>query len=195
MIGVIRSHVRPRLDRCTRRTIDGVRRNRLTYLEREALVDLARVVREIERRALPGALIEAGCALGGSAIVIAQAKTRSRPFYIYDVFGMIPAPSDRDGTDVLARFGIISAGEASGIQGGDAYYGYRDDLKGDGEAAFERFGLPLEANSVQLVQGRYEETLWPVEPVAMAHTDCDWHEPATVCHERIGPMVVPGGTL
>jgi hypothetical protein len=194
MISAIRSHFRGRLDRSTRRTIDGVQRERLTYLERDALIDLALLVREIERRALPGVLIEAGCALGGSAIVIAQAKAGSRPFYVYDVFGMIPAPSDRDDADVLERFRTIAAGEAPGIKG-DPYYGYRNDLKGDVEAAFDRFGLPLQANSVQLVEGRYEDTLWPAEAVAMAHIDCDWHDSVIVCLERIGPKLVPGGAL
>jgi hypothetical protein len=194
MSRAVRPHLRRRLDRSTRRVIRRARRERLTYLESEALADLALVVREVERWALPGILVEAGCALGGSALVIAQAKAAPRPFFVHDVFGMIPAPSERDDEDVHERFRLIAAGESKGIRG-DTYYGYRNDLKSEVEAAFVRFGLPLRANSIQLIQGRYEEKLWPDGPVAMAHIDCDWHDSVMVCLERIGPMLVPGGTL
>lgn len=40
----------------------------LTYLPPAALGELHRTVQSIERRRLPGMVIEAGCALGGSAI-------------------------------------------------------------------------------------------------------------------------------
>jgi hypothetical protein len=29
--------------------------------------------------------------------------------------------------------------------------------------------------------------LKPVEPVAHAHIDCDWHDSVMVCLERVGP--------
>jgi asparagine synthase (glutamine-hydrolysing) len=194
MIAGLRSRVSRGLDRRSRRTVDRVLQERLTYLEPDALLDLARLVRAIERRKLPGVLIEAGCALGGSAIVIAQAKRPSRPFDVYDVFGLIPEPSDRDGPDVLERYETIAAGHARGIRG-DTYYGYREDLRRDVEDAFRRFDLPVSANAVRLVKGRFEDTMHPQEAVALAHLDCDWHDSVLVCLERIAPMMVPGGTF
>jgi asparagine synthase (glutamine-hydrolysing) len=74
---------------------------------------------------------------------------------------------------------MIASGQAEGIQG-DTYYGYRPDLKYDVEAAFSRFGLPLADNTVQLIEGRYEDTLWPTEPVAFAHIDCSCAESTSV---------------
>jgi hypothetical protein len=88
---------RRRVTRSSTRTIARVRRERLTYVETDALADIARAVADLEKRALPGMLIEAGCALGGSAIVNAQAKARSRLLTVYDVFGMIPSLSENDG--------------------------------------------------------------------------------------------------
>ena len=42
-----------------------VRKRRLTYLGYDALSDLDRAVRRIESAAVPGIILEAGCALGG----------------------------------------------------------------------------------------------------------------------------------
>jgi hypothetical protein len=53
MVGRLRSYARGRLDRRSRRAVGRVLSERLTYLERDALLDLARLVREIEHAALP----------------------------------------------------------------------------------------------------------------------------------------------
>jgi hypothetical protein len=107
--------------------VRAVRNDSLTFLETEALNDLYESVTSLEKNRVPGILIEAGCALGGSAIVMATAKSDARPFYIYDVFGMIPPPSSRDGEDVHRRYEIIKSGKSKGI-GGQKYYGYVDGL-------------------------------------------------------------------
>ena len=57
-----------------------MRADSLTYLEHDALLDLFDRVQEIEEQRRDGILIEAGCVLGGSAIVIATAKSRGRRF-------------------------------------------------------------------------------------------------------------------
>src|SRR5688500_17396196 len=72
--------VRWLLDRNMRRVVKRVRRDSLTYLGRNALIDLYRTADSLEQRAVPGMFIEAGCALGGSAVVIASAKSVSRSF-------------------------------------------------------------------------------------------------------------------
>ena len=36
--------------------------------------------------------------------------------YIYDVFGMIPAPSEEDGEDVYKRYEVIVSGKSKGIK-------------------------------------------------------------------------------
>lgn len=176
------------------RLAERVRESRLTYLGVEALSDLHDAVRRVERRRIPGRLIEAGCGLGGSAIVMAAAKGAGRPLFVHDVFAMIPPPGPEDGPDVVARFAEIASGGATGI-GGDPYYGYRDDLLEHVQANFAQFGMPADDFDVHFVPGTFEETLWPEGPVAMAHIDGDWYASVHVCLERIAPNVPSGGVM
>ena len=97
-------------------------------------------MQELEQGRVVGSVIEAGCALGGSAIVLAASKTKARPMYVYDVFGTIPPPSDADGEDVLRRYEEIVAGRSKGI-GGDAYYGYEENLQAKVRASFRPIRL------------------------------------------------------
>ncbi|WP_352750147.1 hypothetical protein [Mesorhizobium sp. M0701] len=48
------------------------------------------------REKVPGDFIEYGIALGGSAIYIASELDGDRHFHGYDVFGMIPSPTEQD---------------------------------------------------------------------------------------------------
>jgi Macrocin-O-methyltransferase (TylF) len=171
-----------------RRSISRVCREQLTFLGERALLDLYRLAARLDRA--EGVIVEAGCARGGSALVIAGAKSPERPFYVYDVFGLIPPPSDKDGEDVHKRYEVIARGEA-----GENYYGYEEDLDGQVRESFTRFGLPVEDNNVHLVKGFYEVTLNPSEPVALAHIDCDWYDSVTTCLSRIEPLLVPGGVM
>jgi len=139
-------------------------------------------------------LIEAGCALGGSAIVMASAKSTSRPFYVYDVFGMIPPPSEHDDADVQNRYQIIKNGQSEGIQG-NTYYGYVQDLLTKVTENFRRHGLPVESNNIHLVQGLFQDALRVNEPVALAHVDGDWYESVMTCLQRIEPRLTSGGVL
>jgi hypothetical protein len=77
--------------------IGEVRRQKLTYLSVGALNDLFEAAVQADRSRRPGVFIEAGCALGGSAIVLAKAKQPQRPLFVHDVFGMIPPPNEEDG--------------------------------------------------------------------------------------------------
>jgi predicted O-methyltransferase YrrM len=176
------------------RTIARARAEHLTYLKPENLRELARAVRELEEDGLPGLVIEAGTARGGSAIVLAAAKARERPMKVYDVFGMIPAPGERDGADVHERYATIASGEARGV-GGETYYGYRDDLYAEVRESFSRLGFPVEENNVELIRGLFEDTIELDEPVAFAHLDGDWYESTMTCLERIAPLLVPGGRI
>ena len=149
---------------------------------------------DIERDQLPGLVIEAGTARGGSAIVLAAAKAPERPMKVYDVFGMIPPPSEHDGADVHQRYETIAGGAAKGV-GGDTYYGYRDDLYQEVTDSFARLGVPVAERNVELVKGLFEDTIELDEPVALAHLDGDWYESTMTCLERIAPLVVPGGRI
>lgn len=94
--------------------INRVINNKLTYLDKAALSELYLTFKSACEN---GIFIEAGCALGGSALTIAFSKSKSRPLYIYDVFDVIPPPSISDGNDVLGRYEVIKEGKSEGING------------------------------------------------------------------------------
>ena len=94
------------------RTIARARAEHLTYLKPENLRALARAVREIEEDGLPGLMIEAGAARGGSAIVLdaehqdpwrkllAGTGLHARKIggvYVYDVGGTLGSCRSRSG--------------------------------------------------------------------------------------------------
>lgn len=174
--------------------IRKVQESRLTYLDQGALCGLADQVAAIEREGVDGSIVETGCALGGSSIVIATGKSRHRRLEVYDVFGQIPAPSNRDGADVHARYDVIASGKSAGI-GGDGYYGYEQDLLAKVRANFSAFGVNADDNNVQFIRGLYEDTLRPQAPIALAHIDCDWYDSVMVCLERIVPGLAPRGRI
>lgn len=180
----------PEIARC----IDGVHSKRLTYLSPRALWDLALAVREAESKGVAGLVVEAGCALGGSSVVLARSKATARRLLVFDVFGQIPPPSERDGADVWKRYEVIEAGKSTGIAG-DPYYGYEEDLLGRVRSTFAEFGLPVESNRVELIQGLYSETLRIEEPVAVAHIDCDWYQSVLDCLRAIEPHLAVSGRL
>jgi hypothetical protein len=175
-------------------TIARARAEHLTYLKPDNLRELAAVVVELEREQRPGLIVEAGSARGGSAIVLAAAKSVARPMKVYDVFGMIPPPGEHDGADVHERYETIASGAAKGV-GGDRYYGYRDDLYGEVTESFGRLGVPVAEHNVELIQGLFEDTIDLDEPVAFAHLDGDWYESTMTCLTRIAPLLVPGGRI
>ena len=97
----------------------GVREARLTYLSEGKLTAIEKALENLIRCGVPGAFIECGVALGGSAIVVATWMPEGREFHGYDVFGMIPPPtSEHDDEKSKARFDVIKSGRSPGI-GGD----------------------------------------------------------------------------
>lgn len=174
--------------------IKSVIERKLTYLSKEKLESLANTCYEIKNQKIKGVVIEAGCALGGSAIVIAKCKESFRAFRVYDVFGMIPPPTEKDPPEVHERYQIISQGLSEGI-GGDKYYGYQNRLLGLVVENLSNFGIEIEKDSIQLIQGMVEDTMFLQEPVALAHIDVDWYSPVLTCLQRIIPRLSKGGSV
>jgi predicted O-methyltransferase YrrM len=174
--------------------VRSVHGDSLSYLEEAALNDLFQTVQVLEKQAREGILIEAGCAFGGSAIVIAAAKSKLRPLYVYDVFGMPPPVTEDDGPDGFERYSVIKSGQSEGIDG-NQYYGYVSNLLERVTDNFRKHGVPVELNSVQQVKGLVQETLWVQEPVSLAHIDCDRYESVQTCLHRIEPHLVRKGVL
>ena len=174
--------------------VHAVRRKNLTFLSNRKLARLARLCEIATLANSNGMFIEAGCALGGSAILLAQHKPKNCELRVYDVFAMIPAPSERDGPDVHLRFEKISRGEATGL-GGAVYYGYQENLYERVCATFSEFGITPNSDGVYLIKGLVQNTLHVDGPVFLAHIDVDWYDPVTVCLERILPRLTDDGFL
>ncbi len=170
-----------------------VERN-LTYLSQEKLYNLVDTCRTIGKAGVQGSFIEAGCALGGSTILLARLKPEGVPLRVYDVFATIPPPSEADGPDVHERYAAIVRGESTGING-DTYYGYEKNLLAIAEGNFASFRIDLQRDRVELIQGLLQERLSVDEPVALAHIDVDWYEPVMACLQRIVPRLSVGGAL
>jgi asparagine synthase (glutamine-hydrolysing) len=166
----------------------------LTYSEPTQLSVLLRLIRDIERRGDEGEIIETGCALGGSAILMCSTKAPTRPLRVFDVFGMIPPPSQHDGPDMQERYEVIASGKSDGL-GGHAYYAYDKDLKATVTRNFAALGFPVAQNNVTLIAGKVQDTLEVTGPVALAHIDVDWFEPVTACLDRIVPKLSPNGSV
>jgi hypothetical protein len=90
------------LPREARDLFETIRSRNLTYLSASKIARLSRIcdiVRHINDRTV---FIEAGCALGGSAIFLAKRKPSASVLRVYDVFEMIPPPL-RKGWEGCAR--------------------------------------------------------------------------------------------
>lgn len=170
-----------------------VRARRLTYLTPRRLLDLQSCAATVDADGVPGAFMECGVALGGSAILLASMKGDARAFHGYDVFGLIPPPGPNDPPEAHARHAEITSGGSAGL-GGDVYYGYQDNLLQRVTDAFASFGLQVgDDGDIHLHRGLFEDTLSVDGPVALAHVDSDWFDPVDTCLRRIGPHLQPGG--
>jgi O-methyltransferase len=174
--------------------IQTVRRRNLTFLPERKLGALAKLCNFARLAGSEGLFIEAGCALGGSAILLARQMPKNSELRVYDVFAMIPKPSERDGPDVHQRFETISRGKATGV-GGDVYYGYQENLYERVCATFLEFGIVPNSERVHLIKGLVQDTLHVDAPVLLAHIDVDWYDPVLVCLERIVPQLSDDGFI
>jgi asparagine synthase (glutamine-hydrolysing) len=176
--------------------IKSVIDRRLTYLSPlrlESLLDAAETVKESK---VPGDFAEFGIALGGSGICLARSLEKARRYIGFDLFGTIPPPTERDGARPHERYKTIASGESAGI-GGDTYYGYIPNLYEVVRGNFASFECPVDDKRIRLVKGLFEETL-PKNgdmKIALAHIDCDWFDPVTLCLEYVWPRLSSGGIV
>ena len=174
--------------------ITRIRRNNLSYCGKPKLENIAEAVLIVRHTNVIGEYIEAGVALGGSAILLGKIKPKEMPLKLYDVFGMIPAPGVNDGEDAHKRYNEIRLGKSDGL-GHNTYYGYIENLLDVVKNNIRDAGLDLESNRIDCIPGLFENTLNPEAPIAFAHVDCDWYDSVKVCIDRITPHLLRGGII
>lgn len=177
-----------------RRLSDELRARNLTYCGYDKLAILHDCIADVEQKKLPGRVIEAGVALGGSAIFICHYKSQMRPLDLYDVYDQIPAPGPEDGVDAHERYIEIETGQSQGL-GEDKYYGYLGDTTQLVADNLKAFGFPATEHNIHLIKGLFQDTMSLTEPVALAHIDGDWYESVKTCIDRIAPHIIKGGYI
>lgn len=180
----------------TNRLIKRLREEGLTYLSEPKLGALTALCRQALAPGHPSAtIVEAGCALGGSAMLLAHLKEPHQPLEVYDTFDGIPEPSEHDGADVHKRYAQIATGDSKGIDGA-VYYGYEPDLLATVRSNFERLGISPADNTVNFVAGDLRETLTSEgDPIAFAHLDVDWYESTLHALEAVWARLTPTGLI
>ncbi|WP_282607881.1 TylF/MycF/NovP-related O-methyltransferase [Pelagibius sp. Alg239-R121] len=167
----------------------------LTYLSADKFISLEKEICRIQQENVAGEFAEFGVALGGSAIYLAH-RAEEKRFLGFDVFDMIPPPSERDGEDTHARYEIIKSGESSGI-GGDLYYGYEENLYDRVVQNFRDFDLLVDGKKISLEKGLFEDTVkfGASDRISLAHIDCDWYDPVKFCVETVSPVLSRRGVI
>jgi hypothetical protein len=176
-------------------TIEYLRGNALTFSRRPGKLEtLHRMAALVEEAGVPGLFLEAGVAMGGSAIVIAQTKAAGRPLRLYDVFAMMPPPGARDDARSHEDYAAL-IGDAPPTEADRVYVANSADLLGFTLRNMRELGVDPEAARISFHKGLFEDTLVVNEPVAFAHLDCDWYDSVRLCLERISPWVSPHGVV
>jgi hypothetical protein len=158
-----------------------------TSLERVAT--LADAVEYVIAANVAGDFVECGVWRGGSSMAIALTLLRlgatDRRLWLYDTFGRMPTPGERD-RDYAGR--PVAGQEATML--GDAGLSLPDV-----QAAMRSTGYPEQ--QISYVQGRVEDTIPSGAParIALLRLDTDWYESTRHELEHLYPRVSTGGVL
>jgi hypothetical protein len=147
-------------------TMLGCRRGRTLY----------RLARDVERRHIPGALVDCGVWNGGSTALL-SAGAPSRTAYAFDSFeGLPPSDAQIDGAESTDWHG-----ECLGLE---------DNVR----EALYRFGSP---DRLRIVKGWFQDTfpgeVDSVGTIAVLHADGDWYDSVRLTLETFYDQVAPGG--
>lgn len=155
----------------------------------ERLAALVDAVQYVDRRGIPGAIVECGVWKGGSAMAAMIASKQDRDFYLYDTYDGMSEPTDAD----VDKDGLRAADLMSGA-GKDELIWARSEF-GEVEANIRTTGYP--ADKVHFVKGKVEDTIPGTIPgeIAILRLDTDWYESTRHELEHLYPRLVKGGVL
>jgi len=165
-----------------------------TMLSPARIIGFRDAVLYVERRGIPGAIVECGVWRGGAmmaaALTALEAGPGSRDLYLFDTFEGMPPPADvdRDPAGVRAEDLLAHADrETSWLWA----YASLDDVR----ANMGTTGYP--PHRLHYVKGRVEDTVPREAPgeIAVLRLDTDWYE--STKHEllHLMPRLVPNGVL
>jgi predicted O-methyltransferase YrrM len=176
-------------------TIRYLRGKGLTYCGRPGKLEiLHHLVSNVEKRSVPGIFVEAGVAMGGSACVIAKTKSKDRRLQLYDVFEMLPPPSERDGKISRQVYEYFLSGKAGNLVDAN-YIAHATDLLSFTKQNMRAVGIDPDIENIVFVKGLYEDSMKIEESVAFAHIDCDWYDSVVTCINRMADRMSPAGIM
>jgi hypothetical protein len=151
----------------------GLIKRKKTYLTTPKLWSFVKCVRQVSKRH-PGRTLqiaEFGVGRGGSAVVLAWLANRyGGTLTLYDIFGRIPSPGEKDGQRAQERYQFILNNESK------EYYGNISNLL---DVVKQELSNVCDPDQVEFVQGKYEDTLLlqqKAHAFDFVHIDCDWYE-------------------
>jgi hypothetical protein len=148
-----------------------IRKNNLTYLQIPQLLSLIEnFLIMTSRKERPLEVAEFGVGRGGSAMLLAWLVN----FYggtltLFDVFGLIPSPTEIDGEKAEIRYKYILTQESND------YYGNIQNLQ---QIIMEELSQICDLRQVNFIKGKYEDVLptyTKKHSFDLVHIDCDWY--------------------
>ncbi len=178
----------PDFDQATLDIIARVMPFTMTTPQRVAAVRQA--VQYVEANDIPGAFVECGVWKGGSSMAAALSFKTPRPFYLFDTFEGMTAPTAEDvrasdGRGADAVLGAADKGAHVWCESGLA----------EVQANMRSTGYP--EGLVTCVKGMVEDTIPANAPdqIAILRLDTDWYASTRHELEHLYPRLSPGGVL
>lgn len=142
------------------------------------LASLYRLTLDIDRRSVPGDVVECGVYNGGSAALMASICARSplnRIIWLFDSFEGLPQPTEKDGEEAQSC-GWWCHGDLSKVK-----------------TIFNKLDIP--ESRTHIIKGWFQDTFTEVQigDIALLHIDADWYESVKLCLETFYDSVEPGG--
>jgi hypothetical protein len=169
-----------------------LKRKKKTFLSYMTLLSLAQSYFSVKQRQPDETprIAEFGVGRGGSAILMAWLANRyGGRLTLYDLFGRIPAPSEKDGQRAQERYRVILEEEP------DTYYGNIPNLL---ELIQAEIAQVIDLKRVTFIQGKYEDTLQTLErsdAYHLVHIDCDWYESSKAVLDYLNSHLEPGAII
>lgn len=142
--------------------------------------NLVRLVDLIVSENIAGEIVECGVLDGGTSALMAWASMSANPtklVHLFDAWEGMPATTVEDGTEAAVWTGQAVGSPMHVI------------------AVMKKLRIPMER--VIFHRGWFDQTFPKVniEPVALAHIDCDFYEPTRLCLQKWYPVLAPGGFM
>lgn len=142
--------------------------------------NLVRLGQMIVKDNIPGHVVECGVLDGGTGALMAWASRDANPareIHLFDAWEGLPETTAEDG-DVAAAWTGQVVGSPARVT-----------------AIMKKLGI--EQGRVKIHRGWFDQTFpkVTVDPVALAHIDCDFYEPTRLCLEKWYPVLSPGGIM